>query len=99
MTVKQKTLNLPPTKQSLSGFDGNKLKTTTPPEVQKSADSFFAKKEALGFAKSNLEKSADELLAVMGKLKITQVTVKDAMGYTKRILIRTGADKLKVVSA
>ena len=95
---KQDTLPIKPgDKYSQKDITGKgTLKETTPKEVQTAADRFFLRKADFACAKTNWDKAADELLAVMGKLKITQANVVDGEGYKKRIVVKTGAEKLKV---
>jgi hypothetical protein len=84
-------------KRKQQKIDGSgTLKETTPKDVQAAADVLFSKKADFACSKSNLEKAAEEMLAVMGKHKVTQVKVFDNEGYPKRIIIRAGAEKLKV---
>ena len=78
-------------------MDGSKtIKETTPREIQEAADVFFARKADMACLKSNLEKAANEVLAQMGKHKMTMCKVYDQDAGPKRIIIKTGSEKIKV---
>jgi len=72
------------------------LRESTPKEIQEAAEHFFAKKADYACSKSNMEKAANEILALMGKHKMTMVKVYDQDSGPKRIIIKTGSEKLKV---
>ena len=99
--TKQGTLPIKPgdkyTQQKIDG--SGTLKETTPKEIQTAADRFFLRKADFACAKSNVEKAASEMLASMGKHKMTQVKVYDQDRVPKRIIIRSGEEKLKVENA
>ena len=95
---KQGTLMEPPKgKYKQQDITGTKvLKETTPKDVQDAAGYYFSKKKDFACAKSNVEKAANELLAVMGKHKITLAKVYDQDEGPKRIVIKSGSERLKV---
>lgn len=72
------------------------LKETTQRDVQDAAGYFFSKKADFACAKNNVENAANELLAIMGKHKMTMAKVYDQDARSKRIIIKTGGERLKV---
>ena len=94
----QGTLMEPPKdKYKQQDITGTKvIKESTPKDVQDAAGYFFSKKKDLACAKSNAEKAANELLAVMGKHKMTMAKVYDQDAGPKRIIIKSGEERLKV---
>lgn len=80
--------------QDITG--GKILKETTPREIQLAAEHFFSRKADHACAKSNMEKAANEVLALMGKHKMTMVHVYDQDAGPKRITIKTGSERLKI---